>query len=150
MIAGLAAAACLVLGAAATSASASDASIKQVIKGYNPRILVAEGHVVSAIGEYEKTGEPRRVQTALSATIKVLRSLREKIAAQSAGKANVKAGKAKLIKGLTSVILAYQHLSTAFGLKKSSPTAAKEQAKKARLAIRAGRKQLREGLRLLE
>ena len=33
-------------------ASASDASIKSVIKSYDSKILVAEGHVVTALGEY--------------------------------------------------------------------------------------------------
>jgi hypothetical protein len=67
-----------------TGASASDASIKEVIKSYGPQLQVAEGHVESALGEYKKTGNPAAAQAALTESINVLRSLNSKIAAQSA------------------------------------------------------------------
>jgi hypothetical protein len=134
----------------ASTASASDASIKQTIKTYNPKILVAEGHVLSAIGEYKQTRQPAGVETALSKSIGVLSALKSKIAAQSAVAPNVKKGKLKLIKGLQAVIKAYQHLKTAFAVKAVNAAAAKEQAEKAEVAVRKGRKELREGVQLLK
>ena len=134
----------------AASASASDASIKAVIKSFNSKILVAEGHVVSAIGEYKKTGNPTAVRSAISKSITVLDSLKAKVSAQSASSGRVKAGKAKLVKGLASVVSAYKKLSIAFGEKKVSPAAAKAEAVKAVSAVKKGRTELREAVKLLE
>lgn len=77
------------------AASASDASIKAVIKSYDAKILVAEGHLVTAIGEYKRSGNPVGVQNAIQKETSVLRSLRSKIASQSASSPRVKLGKAK-------------------------------------------------------
>lgn len=130
-------------------ASASDASIKSVIKSYESKILVSEGHVVTAIGEFKKSGNPSGVKGALTKAIVVLRSLKSAIATQSASAPKVKEGKAKLEKGLRSVILAYQHLKKAFGEKKASPQSANAEAKKGLSAVRKGHKELREGAKLL-
>jgi hypothetical protein len=132
------------------SASASDASIKAVLKSFNSKILVAEGHVVSAIGEYKKTGNPTAVRGAIGKSIIVLDSLKNKVSVQSASSGRVKAGKAKLVKGLTSVVSAYKKLSIAFGEKKVSPAAAKAEAVKAVSAVKKGRTELREAVKLLE
>jgi hypothetical protein len=61
----------------------------------------------------------------------------------------VKAGKAKLIKGLRSVVLAYQRLKKAIGEKASSPAAAKKEALKAEKAVKKGAKELEEAFKLL-
>jgi hypothetical protein len=130
-------------------ASASDASIKAVIKSYNSKILVAEGHALTALGEYKSTGNPANVQSALTQSIDVLSSLKSKIAGQSASSSKVKEGKAKFEKGLAAVIVAYRRLKTAIGEKKSSPEAAKTEAKKAVSAVKVARKELLEGAKLL-
>jgi hypothetical protein len=130
-------------------ASASDASIKSAIKSYESKILVSEGRVVTAIGEFKKSGNPGGVKAALTKAIVVLRSLKSAIATQSASSPKVKEGKAKIEKGLRSVILAYQHLKKAFGEKQASPQSAKAEAKKGLSAVRKGRKELREGAKLL-
>ena len=137
-------------GGHASTASASDASIKRAIKTYEHRILAAEGHVLSAIGQYKKTGQPAGVEAALSKSIAVFHSLKAKIAAQSAIAPKVKQGKRKLIKGLQAVIGAYQNLKTAFAIKATNAAAAKEQAEKAVAAVRKGQEELREGLQLLK
>jgi hypothetical protein len=134
----------------ASTASASDASIKRAIKKYEPKILVVEGHVLSAIGQYRKTGQPAGVEAALSKSIAVFRSLKAKITAQSAVAPKVKKGKLKLIQGLQTVISAYQHLKIAFAVKARNATAAKEQAEMALAAVRKGQEELREGLQLLK
>jgi hypothetical protein len=138
-----------VLVAPVSGASASDASIKAVIKSYSPRILVAEGHVLTAIGRYKKSGNPSAVKSALATSISVFGSLKSKIAAQSASSTRVRAGQAKFEKGLQKVILAYRSLQTAFGEKRASPTAAKAEAKKALRAVKAGHKEIVEGAKLL-
>jgi hypothetical protein len=137
-------------GGQASTASASDASIKRAIKTYDPKILVAEGRALSAIAQYKKTGQPAGVEAALSKSIAVFRSLKAKISAQSAIAPKVKQGKLKLIKGLQAVIGAYQHLKTAFAIKTTNAAAAKEQAEKAAAAVRKGQAELREGLQLLK
>lgn len=97
---------CGVLLVPITGASASDASIKHLTKTYNPKILVAEGHLVTAIGEYKTSGNPAPVITDLDASIGVLHSLKTNIAAQTAVSKRVKEGKTKLINGLHAVIIA--------------------------------------------
>jgi hypothetical protein len=130
-------------------ASANDASIKAVIKSYGPKILVAEGHVVSAIGEYKKTGNPAPVQTALSESTAVFSAMKSQIAAQSASSPKVKAGKRKVESGLSAAIVGYQRLGTAVGEKKVEPKEAKAEARKAARALVKATKELVEGLKLL-
>jgi hypothetical protein len=132
-----------------TAASASAGSIKAAIKSYNPRILVDEGHFLTAVGEYKTSGNPSAVQAALTATITSVHSLESKIAAQSAVRPRVKAGKAKLEKGLKAVVVAYERLDTAFGEHQVSPQAAKAEAAKAQIAVQKGDKELTEGMKLL-
>ncbi len=131
-------------------ASASDSGIKSLIKSYNGKIVTSEGKLLTAIGEYKSTQNPAPVVTALDNAIGVLRSLKSKIAKQSATAARVKKGKADLVKGLQAVIVAYGHLKVAFGEKAGSPSAAKENAEKADLAVKKGRVDLAEGLKLLK
>jgi hypothetical protein len=134
----------------ATSASASDSSIKALIKSYNGKIITSEGKLLTAIGEYKTSRNPEHVINALDNAINVLRSLKTKIANQSAASTSVKKGKADLVKGLQAVIVAYGHLKVAFGEKAGSPSAAKENAEKAALAVKKGRVDLAEGLKLLK
>jgi hypothetical protein len=131
-------------------ASASNASIKSLIKSYNAKIVTSEGKLLTAIGEYKSDQSPAPVVTALDNAIGVLRSLKSKIATQSAASSRVKKGKADLVKGLQAVIVAYGHLKVAFGEKAGSPSAAKENAEKADLAVKKGRVDLAEGLKLLK
>jgi hypothetical protein len=139
---------CAFMGQVASS-SASDASIKRVIKSYNSKILVAEGHVVSAIGEYKHSGNPKKVQTALAQSIVVLGSLKSAIAKQSASSPKIKEAKTKIEKGLHAVILAYRRLAKAVGEKHASPHAAKAEAKAALSAVKKGSIELHEGAQLL-
>jgi hypothetical protein len=143
----------VVLGSVLTipiaSAAASDASIKATIKSYSARITVAEGHLLTAIGKYKASGNPTVVDAALKKSIGVFRALKAKVGVQSASSTRIKTGKRKFESGLQQVIVAYEHLKTAFGEKRASPQAAKAQAKKALLAVKAGRKELMEGAKLL-
>jgi hypothetical protein len=138
-----------VLAGPVAGASASDASIKSVIKSYDSKILVAEGHVVSALGEYKTTGDPTKVDAAITKSVAVLRSLKTAIGTQSASSTKVKEGKIKVEKGLKGVIVAYLHLKTAFGEKSASPAAAKEQASKALKSLKEANSELKEGAKLL-
>jgi hypothetical protein len=138
-----------VLAGSVSGASASDASIKAVIKSYNSKLLIADGHLETALGEYKKSGDPSDVQAAFEKSIAVLGALESKIAAQKASSPRVKLGQAKFDKGLKSIVVAYKRLSKAIGEKKVSPTAAKVEAKRAVSAIDKARVLLKEGARLL-
>ena len=89
------------------------------------------------------------MQTALTESISVIRSLKDKIALQSAGRPRIKKAKAKIEKGLQAVIVSYQGLDTAFGEKGVNPEEAKAEAAKALAAVKKGRKELLEGAKLL-
>lgn len=131
-------------------ASASDSGIKALIKSYNGKIITSEGKLLTAIGEYKSNQNAAPVVTALDNAIGVLRSLKSKIAKQSAASTRVKKGKADLVKGLQAVIVAYEHLKLAFNEKAASPSAAKENAEQAELAVKKGRADLSAGLKLLK
>lgn len=131
------------------SAPASAGSIKSLVSSYNGKIITSEGKLLTAIGEYKSTHDAAPVLTALDNAIGVLRSLKSKIAKQSATAARVKKGKADLERGLQAVIVAYEHLKSAFSEKAASPSAAKEDAEKADTAVKKGRADLTEGLKLL-
>jgi hypothetical protein len=71
------------------------------------------------------------------------------IAAQPAGKPKVKKAKRKIEAGLTAVIASYRLLSTAIGEDASNPEAAKAETTKAEAAVKKGRTELLEGVKLL-
>jgi len=134
---------------AVANAPASAGSIKSLLAGYNGKIITSEDKLLSAIGEYKSTQDAVPVLRALDNAIGVLRSLKSKIAKQSATAARVKKGKTDLEKGLQAVIAAYEHLKSAFGEKTGSPSAANEDTQKADVAVKTGRAELTEGLKLL-
>jgi hypothetical protein len=138
-----------VLAAPVSGASASDASIKAVIKSYNAKLLIADGHLATALGEYKKSGDPSGVQAALKKSIAVIGALKSKIASQKASNPRVKQGQAKFDRGLQAIVVAYKRLSTAIGEKQVSPAAAKAEAKKAVTAIDRARVLFKEGAKLL-
>lgn len=135
---------------AVANAPGSAGSIKSLIAGYNGKLIASEGKLLTAIGGYKSTQDPAPVLTALDNAIGVLRSLKSKIAKQAATAARVKKGKADLEKGLQAVIVAYEHLKSAFSEKAGSPSAAKEDAQKADTAVKKGRAELTAGLKLLK
>ncbi|GEM_PF-1757898 len=140
-----------IMGPVAT-ASASSKSIKAVIVSYNPKIDIAEGHIVTAVGEYEASADPKDpagVQAAISGSVAVLSSLKAKVAQQSAGAPRVKKAKTKVEKGLEGVIVGYRDLSTAYGEKATSQIAATIEANRAEVLVNEGRKKLLEGVKLL-
>jgi hypothetical protein len=137
------------MAAAAASAPASAGSIKSLVRSYDGKIINSEGKLLTAIGDYKSTQNAAPVLTALNNAIGVLRSLKSKIAKQSATAARVKKGKADLEKGLQAVIVAYEHLKSAFREKAASPSEAREDGEKADTAVRKGRTDLAEGLKLL-
>jgi len=138
-----------VLGGPLGAASASDASIQAVMKSYEPKILVAEGQVVTALGEYKTSHAPAGVEAAIVNSSEILRSLKAAIAAQPAVSARVKRGKAKVETGLGSVILGYRQLGISFGELTTLPVHAKAEAKKALATVKKGAKELNEGAKLL-
>jgi hypothetical protein len=132
-----------------TSASASDATIKAAMRSYNARLLVDEGHLVTAFGEYKTSHNPSGVQAALATTITAVRGLKSKVAAQGANRHSVRMGKAKIETSLQGIISAYGRLSTAYGERSTNPEAAKREAANALIAVDKARTELAEGMKLL-
>jgi len=142
---------CMAMGPVATS-SASSKSIKAVISSYNGKVEVAEGKVVTAAGTYEESSPPKNpapVEAAISESIAVLRSLKAKVALQSADAARVKKAKAKIEKGLGEVIVGYGYLSVAFAEKATNAEAAKTEAERSVALAEEGRNNLIAGIKLL-
>jgi hypothetical protein len=133
----------------ASSASASKASIKAALKSFSPKIDQAEGKTLTALGTYKTNHQAAPLDAAIGASVKVLKELKSKIATQSAGTPKVKTAKTKLLKGLGAVIVAYEHLGTAFQLHGSDPSAAQAEAQSALAKIKAGRSQLKQAAELL-
>ncbi len=136
-----------------SSASASKASIKAAIVSYSSKIDVAEGGVLTAVGEYKAAPDPKDpagVEAAISKSVTVLGALKAKVAKQSAAAPRVKKAKRKIGAGLQAVIVGYDELSTAYGEIASQPEAASSEAAKAEVVVKQGRKQLTEGIKLLD
>jgi hypothetical protein len=141
--------ACCAVGPVA-SASASRFGIIAIVETYVPKIVEAEGRVVSALGEYERTGALTKVDEALNQNITLLQEMRSKIAAQSAASKRVKLAKRKLEKGLRRIISAERGLENALAVKHTNPEAAKADTKKAIAAIKRGDKEISEADVLLK
>jgi hypothetical protein len=139
---------CLLAGPV-SGASASKASIKSALRSYSGKIAVAEGHTLTALGEYQTTHNAVPVEEALASSVTVISALRTKVEHQSAGTAKVKTAKRKLVKGLGSIISAYEKLKVAFADKATSPEAAQAEATKALAAVKTGKAQLQEAAKLL-
>jgi hypothetical protein len=134
---------------APTGASASRASIRATLKKDLPTILKVEGHVLSAEGEYASSHNPAGVEAAIEKSVAALGALRHRVAAQSASKPKVRTARAKIVKGLAGIILGYGHLKTAFADKVSDPATAKSEAASALAAVKTGKRELSEGVKLL-
>jgi hypothetical protein len=142
---------CVAIGPVATS-SASSKSIKTVIRSYNGKVEVAEGKVVTAAGSYEESSAPKNpapVEAAISESVTVLRSLKAKVALQSAHAARVKKAKAKIEKGIGEVIVGYGYLTAAFAEKATNAEAATTEAEKAAALAEEGHNNLVAGVKLL-
>lgn len=144
---------CLVLACClagpVSGASASAGSIKQALKSYNSRVLVSEGHVVSALGTFEENHVAAPVVAAINESVVVLKSLRAKIERQSAAATRVKEAKTLIIKGIGSVIAAYTRLDSAFSETTVNPEAAKVEVEKSDTDIRRAHAELKKGSKLL-
>ncbi len=138
-----------VLTGPVSGASASKASIKAALKSYSGKVDEAEGGVLTALGAYKASKEPAPVETALGKSVTVLKALKAKIAKQSAPSIKVKTAKTKLLKGIGAVIVAYEHLGTAFSDHATNQSAAESEAKTALLKVKAGQKELKEAAKLL-
>jgi hypothetical protein len=148
-LAALTATLCGVTIAPATEASASVASIKAVIVSYGQRIDVAEGHVLTALGEYKESTGPAEVESAIGDSVAVLGSLKRKVAEQTVGTRRARKGKAKIESGLHAVIVAYEDLSEAYAERTSNRAAAVTEATNAEAQVKEGQKDLRAGVKLL-
>jgi hypothetical protein len=131
------------------SALGSAKSIKAAIVSYNARVDTAEGAVLTALGEYEKSKEPAALQAAIENSKNVLGALEVAVSHQSAGTNRVKRAKARIVKGLQALVVGYGELSVAYGEKAASTEAAVAEATKALAAVKVGRKELLEGVKLL-
>jgi hypothetical protein len=131
------------------AASASVASIKATIVSYGPRIDVAEGRVLTVLGEYKESTGPAEVESAISDSMAVLGSLKDKIAEQPVRARRARKAKRKIEDGLQTVIAAYGDLSEAYAQKTANPSGAVTEAKNAEKLVREGQLELRTGIRLL-
>jgi hypothetical protein len=137
------------LGGPVAGAAASAKSIKAVIKSYNSKIDVAEGHVLTALGTYETDHVAAPLETAITESVAVLNALRAKVAHQPAAKPKVRKARTLIVKGLGELIASYGNLKTAFSEKATEPEAAKVAATAALVEVAAGRKRLLAGVKLL-
>lgn len=143
---------CGVLIGPTSVATANKASIRAAITSYSSKVDVAEGRVLTAVGEYKESKDPKDpagVQAAIANSVAVITALKAKVALQSAVAPRVRKAKRKVESGLQAIIVGYKELSVAYGENATSPEAAAAEATKAEVAVKQGRKQLTEGVKLL-
>jgi hypothetical protein len=141
---------CCVLMGPVSAATASKASIKHAIESYGSKVDVAEGHVLTAVGEYKETKDPAGVEAAIGKSVAVIGAMKAKVAKQSASAPRVKKAKRKIVSGLQAVIVGYDELSSAYAEVATAPEAATGEIAKAEASVKKGRKQLSEGVKLLD
>jgi hypothetical protein len=139
---------CISLGPV-PAAGASSASIKAAIVSYGSKIDVAEGHVLTALGEYKETQNPAGVEAAIANSVQVLGSLKADVAGQPARAPRVRKAKRDIENGLGAVIVGYQDLASAYGELTASPEAAKVEIAAAAVSVKQGQTGLRDGIGLL-
>ena len=150
LVLGLLASCALIAAAPVASAQASGASIKQVLKEDIPKITAEEAKFVTALSEYQRTGEVKPVDESLDANIALLQEVRREIGKQSAENKRVRRARSEIKRALQRVIGAYRHLKTAFNVKSTNPKAAHKKAKAALKAIGKADKELTQAAKLLE
>jgi hypothetical protein len=138
-----------VLAGPVSGASASKASIKAALKSGLPQVKSTELAAGEAIKAFKTTHEAAPVDSALAKAITALKALKVKVAKQPAGPPAVKTAKAKLLKGFSAVVVAYEHLGTAFQENASNPSAAEAEATTALTKIKAGNTQIKAAVKLL-
>jgi hypothetical protein len=138
-----------VLAGPVSGASASKASIKAALKSGLPQVKSTELAAADAIKTFKTTHEAAPVDSALANAITALKSVKAKVAKQSAGASAVKMAKAKLLKGFSAIVLAYEHLGTAFQEHGTDPSAAEAEATMALTKIKAGNTQIKAAAKLL-
>ena len=105
-----------VSGASASKARHQDRAEKLLRQGRRCRRSRADG--ARDLQKHPRSGAGRRGDRQLG---EGARELRSKIAAQSASKPTVKTAKTKLLKGIAAVVVAYEHLGTAYQEHESDP-----------------------------
>ncbi len=135
--------------APASSASASVESIKAVILSYGRRIDVAEGHVLTALGEYKESTGPAEVESAIGGSVAVLGALKAKVAEQSVGTRRARKARKKIVSGLHAVIVGYEDLSEAYAERTTNRSASVTEATSAEARVKEGQRDLRDGVKLL-
>jgi hypothetical protein len=149
LITGVVVLACSLCGSSASVVWASESSIKAVIVSYAGRIDIVEGRVITAVGEFRETKDPAPLETAISGSVSVLRTLEAKITRQGAHSSKVKRAKAKIVAGLQDVVVAYEQLAAVYEEYLSNPLAARSAALSAQTLVIEGRSEIIRGSKLL-
>ena len=126
-----------------TSTMMTTTTVMRMVSALDPPCLCATA------SRSTNAAYPSPKLSALATSIAGWRSLRSKVAAQSAARPHVKAGKAKPEQGLRGIVVAYTKLNVAFGEHTVSPEAAKVEVANAGIAVDKARAELAEGVKLL-
>jgi hypothetical protein len=140
---------CCATLAPVAAASASSRSIKAAIVSYGAKIEASEAHIETAVKEYEQSHDPAGVEAALGEASAVLSALQSKVAHQSARSSRVKRARAKIVKGLHTIVSGYKVLSKVYEEKATDPEAAKKDAAHVVVVVKSGKKELNAGVELL-
>jgi hypothetical protein len=144
LTAGLVGAALLV---PAGTSQATDQTLRDTIKTYDPTIATDEGNLLSAEGKFAKDHDPAALHAAIQQEITDLGALRLKLGADTASTKKGREGRVLVMRGLNSIITAYRRLDRAVG--DTNKAKAKQDALKAQSAAKKGRAQLAKGAKLL-
>jgi hypothetical protein len=133
----------------ASAAWGSESSIKAVILSYAGKIDIVEGRVVTAVGEFRETKNVAPLETAISGSVSVLRTLQAKLSRQGAHSTRVKKAKAKIVGGLRDLVVAYEELAAVYNEYLTNPTSARSTALSAQGLVVEGRNEVIQGIKLL-
>lgn len=140
---------CSFCSGSASTAWGSETSIKAVIVSYAGKIEIAEGRVITAVGEFRETKNVAPLETAISGSVSVLRTLQARLSRQGAHSSRVKEAKAKIVGGLRELVVAYEQLAAAYNEYLTNPNAARSAALSAQGLVVEGRNEVMQGIKLL-
>jgi hypothetical protein len=144
----VAAVACCVLGTAA-AASASNASLRAVIKSDAPSINRSQARILDGIATYQKTHSSKALISAIAAQDRTLTALESKVANQSASTNKGTKGKNEILSGLRLAVGSNSSLSKDLKASSAHKPASKAQLKAAAKEVVKGNNELNAGLKLL-
>jgi hypothetical protein len=142
--------ACAAVAGPVAAASASDATLRSVIKTAVPKIEKSQAKLINGLAAYQTTHNPTALIKAIKGQNTTLKALESKLSGQSASSSNGTKGKADIVTGLRLVIGSNTTLAKELQQSANHAPVSKAKLKAATTADEKGNRDLNAGTKLLK